>query len=95
MKCEGEFVFKNLSKRVGGEFKNDKGQEIKYDECFIIKCDEVIDTEINERKFKFPKDNKTLKAKLEKLPAYTKINILFDVSLSNNVVKLVPEDLVD
>ena len=35
MKASGEFIFKNCTKREGGEFENDKGKTVEYDSCKI------------------------------------------------------------
>lgn len=95
MKCKGNFVYKSLEKRSGGEFTNDKGQVIKYDEAYILKVDEETDNGIMERKFKFPTTNKVFSDILRELEPYTRVCIEFDVSLFNNQVRLLPICLVE
>ena len=41
MKCKGSFVFKSISHRDAGVFKNDKGEDVKYPSAYILKVDEI------------------------------------------------------
>ncbi len=93
MKCNGIFVFKSVSKREGGTFKNDKGQEISYDDSYILKVDELTD-DIRERRFKFPCTNKKFYDELCKLESYTKICIDFEVVIYDNSAKLLPVGII-
>lgn len=93
MRCNGIFVFKSVTKRDGGSFTNDKGEEIHYDDSYVLKVDEVSD-EIRERKFKFPCTNKKLYEDLCKLDSYSKICIDFEVVIYNNSCKLLPFSLI-
>lgn len=90
MRCEGEFVFKSVNKRDGGEFTNDKGNAISYDPMYILKLDEQTERGIQERTFKFPTTNTELYDTLVSLDAYTKINVLFEIVLYNSQAKLLP-----
>ena len=67
MKAKGEFVFKGLDKRAGGEFLNDKGQKVSYNEAYVLKVDELVDGSINERKLKIDTANTSLIDNLKKL----------------------------
>lgn len=94
MRCIGNFVFKSLEKRSGGEFTNDKGQAIKYDEAYVLKVDEETDKGIMERKFKFPTTNTMFFDSLKGLQPYTRVCIQFDISFYGNQVKALPLCLV-
>ena len=93
MRCNGIFVFKGVTKRDGGAFTNDKGEEVHYDDSYVIQVDEVSDA-IRERKFKFPCTNKKLYEDLCKLDSYSKICIDFEVVIYNNSCKLLPVSLI-
>lgn len=96
MKAKGEFVFKGLDKRDGGEFVNDKGQAIKYNESYILKVDEQSeDGSINERRLKIDVNNTILVDRLKKLKAYDKISLECDVLLYQNSAKVVPVAIID
>ena len=56
MICKGNFKFKSITKRDGGDFINEMGERIKYKPCFLLKCDELTDKGIFERTFKLPLD---------------------------------------
>lgn len=90
MKAKGEFVFKGLEKRDGGEFLNDKGQKVSYKEAYVLKVDEIVDGSINERKLKVDTGNTSLIDSLKKLKPYDKIELECDVVLYNNSAKVVP-----
>ena len=60
MKATGKFVYKSLEKRGSGEFKNDKGEVVKYGDDYILKVDEKHDGKIDQRKFKVDKNNLSL-----------------------------------
>lgn len=82
MKCQGKFIFKTLTLRNGGTFKNDKGEEVQYPSAYILKVDEPMENgDINERKFKIAQDKTLLVNSLKTLEAYQKIIIDFKVSL--------------
>lgn len=82
MKCKGNFVFKTLTHRDGGAFKNADGNEVKYPSAYILKVDENLDNgEINEHKFKIAENNTMLINILKSYEAYQKIVIEFDVTL--------------
>lgn len=95
MRCKGNFVYKSLTTREGGEFTNPQGQVIKYDTAYILKVDEETDNGIMERKFKFPTTNKEFAKTLGELSSYTRVCIEFDVSFFNNQVRLLPIGLVE
>lgn len=94
MKAKGEFVFKGLDKRAGGEFLNDKGQKVSYNEAYVLKVDEVVDGSINERKLKIDTANTSLIDNLKKLKPYDKIELECDVVLYNNSAKVVPVAII-
>ena len=95
MKCQGDFIYKGLEAREGGEFTNDKGQNIKFEPSYLLKVDEIVDGFAMERTFKFPQKNALLAQKLNGLKLYDHITITFDVILSNYITKIIPIDLVD
>lgn len=88
MKCKGEFVFKTLSHRDGGTFKDANGNDVSYSPAYVLKVDEVSNNSINERRFKVDEKNTYLINLLKDLDAYTKIIIEFEVSIYNTRVSL-------
>lgn len=94
MKCEGEFVFKGIETKEGGEFTNERGQLIKFSPTNQIKLDEIVGTKTEERTFKFPVENKELAEKFKKLKIYENIIIEFNIELYKTSVKLVPIDVI-
>ena len=95
MKAIGEFVFKCLEKRDGGEFVNERGQKVAYKEAYTLKVDEVVEGNINERKLKVDKDNMGLVARLKTLKPYDKVTLECDVVLYNNSARVIPIAIVD
>lgn len=93
MQTKGEFVFKCLDTRDGGEFTNSNGQVVKYDSCYVLKVDELSDKGISERKLKIDKNNTSLISKLKSLQAYDKITLICNVVLYGANAKIVPIDL--
>ena len=91
LKIEG--VFKGVNKRDGGEFTNDKGQIVQYDPSYVVKFDENINGEIQERRLKFPITNKALYHKLSELDPYSKFTLLCDVQLFSANAKVLPMDM--
>ncbi len=94
MKCKGNFKYKGISKTEAGVFKNDKGEEIKYNASYKIKVDEITDNGINERVLKFPAENDALFQKIITLKPYDDITLDFVVELTNNGCKVTPIDLI-
>ena len=91
MKCKGIFVFKSITHRDAGKFKNDKGDEISFPASYTIKVDEINDDgDITERKFKFADSEKQLANSFSQLSAYDKIEIEFDVTIYATSVALRP-----
>lgn len=90
---EMNVVFKGLAKREGGEFTNDRGQKVTYDESYLLKFDEEVNGEVFERRLKFPITNKQLANKLKDLDIYSKIVLICDVQLYASSAKIVPVDL--
>ena len=90
MICSGNFVFKEIEKKDGGEFINDKGHKITFDPTYQVKVDENVEGKIQERIFKFKQTNKALAQKFEELKTYDSISIDFNVELYKNSVKLIP-----
>lgn len=93
MNCRGIVIFKGIEKREGGVFKNDKGQDINYNASYLIKFDEDINGNINERKLKFPASNLVLFDKFKEIKPYTKVNLSCDVVISNTICKLIPTNV--
>lgn len=92
MKCSNEVVFKGIEERSGGVFRNDKGQDIKYDKAYVVRFDEQVDGDYQERKVKFSGDNMGLYTRFKALKAYDRINLIFDVILGNNSCKIAITD---
>lgn len=95
MKAIGEFVFKGLENRAGGEFTNERGQAIKYDASYVLKVDEVTESGINERKLKVDTKNIGLVDRLKALKPYDKVKLECDVVLYNSSAKVIPIAIVD
>lgn len=95
MKCVGEFIYKGVERREGGEFINAQGQAIKYDESYILKLDEKTEKGIYERRLKISKNNSSLVGKLKSLEDYSKIKLSCEVNFYGNKVTVVPVDLID
>ena len=94
MKCEGEFVFKGIETKEGGEFTNERGQLIKFSPTNQIKLDEIQGTKTEERTFKFPIENKPLAEKFKSLKLYENVVVAFNIELYKTSVKLVPIDVL-
>lgn len=94
MKCEGNFVYKGIEERKGGEFTNERGQIIKFDPAFKITLDEINNGKVETRTFAFPKNKTELADKFKDLKLYSEIIVAFDVVISRNNVKLVPFDMI-
>lgn len=92
-KLELNIVFKGINKRDGGEFVNDKNENVKFDEAYVIVFDEPTDKGFTERRLKFPTTNKTLYNKLSPLEPYSKICLICDVTLYSSNAKVLPIDL--
>lgn len=89
MKCIGKFKFKGLTRKDGGSFTNDRGQEITYKPSYSLKLDEMTEEGIYERIFKIA-DDSALVSSLQQLKPYQDITLEFDVILYANSIKLVP-----
>ena len=89
MKCIGKFKFKGLTRKDGGSFTNDRGQEITYKPSYSLKLDEMTEEGIYERVFKIA-DDSALVSSLQQLKPYQDITLEFDVILYANSIKLVP-----
>ena len=94
MKCEGNFVYKGIEERKGGEFTNERGQVIKFDPAFKLTLDEINNGKVETRTFTFSKNNTELYDKFKDLKLYSEIIVAFDVVISRSNVKLVPFDMV-
>lgn len=96
MKTSGEFKFKSIEEREGGEFVNERGQKIKYDGKYVIKLDEQSeDGKINDRRFSIDKKDIDLINQFKSLPTYSDVKIEFDVRIFNSQVRLVPVKLLE
>ena len=91
MKAKGVFMYKGVSQRDGGTFKNDKGEDVAYGSCMVLTCDEILDDgTAKERKFKFKNEQTNLVNDFKVLDLYTKIEIEFDLALYNNRSVITP-----
>ena len=90
MKAYGKVIYKSLESRDGGEFVNDRGQQIKFDSSYLLKVDENVDGEINERRLKVDKNNLGLLEQLKSIKPYTEIELECDVKMYSNSCKLIP-----
>ena len=90
MVCSGNFVFKGIEERDGGEFVNQQGQKITFEPTYQVKVDENVDGKIQERIFKFKQTNKVLAQEFKEINVYDSIEIDFNVELYKNSVKLIP-----
>ena len=79
MKCQNLVVFKGIEERPAGVFKNEKGQEIKYDKSYLVRFDEETEDGCEERQVKFKGSNVALFTKFKALKVYDKINVTFEV----------------
>ena len=88
MKCSNEVVFKGIEERAGGVFRNDKGQDITYPKAYVVRFDEEVEGDYQERKVKLTGDNAGLFTRFKALKAYDRVNLIFDVVLGNNSCKI-------
>lgn len=93
MKCKGEFIFRGIERRDGGNFTNDKGETISYPSSYRVKVDELTLDGVFERVFKVAEKNSQLINDFQTLDNYQKIIITFDVALYGTKVSLVPENV--
>lgn len=91
MYTEGEFIFKSIKARDGGEFTNQQGQVIKYQPAFNVKFDEYVEGEAKERSLKVSQDQLELVSELKTFKPYTKVILGFDVGFNTSgcYIKLV------
>lgn len=92
MVAKGKFMFKCIQEREKGSFTNkETGELIKYDSCYILVADEVVDDyNFTERRFKINKENTSLINDLSNLESYTKMEIYFNVTLYSSNAKVEP-----
>ena len=91
MKAKGVFMYKGVSQKDGGTFKNDKGEDVSYNSCMVLTCDEIQeDGTGKERKFKFKDGQISLVNDFKALSLYTEIEIEFDLALYNNRCVVTP-----
>ena len=57
MKCKGEFIFRGIERREGGNFINEKGDTISYKPSYKVKVDEVTEKGVFERVLKVAEEN--------------------------------------
>ena len=93
MYCKGIVVFKGIEKREGGEFSGQNGQAIKYESAYVVKFDEIKEGKVNERKLKFPTNNKKLYDKFAEIEMYTRVQIECEVVLGQSACRLTPIDV--
>lgn len=89
MKCKGNFKYKGIKKRDSGIFQNDKGEEIKYKECYLIKLDEVTESGVYERTFKIATDSQLLNT-LSQIQLYQDVLVEFEVQIFATTCRLIP-----
>lgn len=91
MKASGVFMYKGITQRDGGTFKNDKGEDVSYNSCMVLICDEIKeDGTGKERKFKFKDGQTALVNDFKSLETYTKVEIEFELALYNNRCVVTP-----
>lgn len=95
MQARGKFIFKSLVKKDGGEFVNEKGQNVKFDASYELKVDENDNGVISERKLKVLQNNDVLVQKLMKKNPYEQIELLCDIKMYGSMAKVIPVDLID
>lgn len=89
MKCKSNFVFKTLTLRKAGVFKNSDGADIEYPAAYILKADEVLENgDINEHKFKIDQNKTVLINTLKDFEPYQKMVLTFEVTLFTNKVAI-------
>ena len=93
MKCKGEFIYRGIERRDGGNFINDKGDTISYKPSYRVKVDEVLPNGVFERVLKVAEENTQLINNFQLLDNYQRILITFDVAFYATKVSLVPEDV--
>ena len=82
MYCNGNFIFKTITHREGGTFKNAEGAEVKYPASYILKVDEQDENgEINERKFKISEDKAILANSRKDWKTYDETILKFKITL--------------
>jgi len=89
MRAKGKFKYKELRRTDAGTFKNDKGEDIKYNASYKLVTDEIDSDGIHERIFKLD-ENSALIPQLQKLEPYTDIVIEFDVKNYASGIRLLP-----
>lgn len=89
MEGKGNFKFKGLEQKQGGEFVNDKGDKIEYPASFALKVDEISKDGISERVFKLPMDSNLI-PQLSSLRPYDDIIMYFDIKFYASGVKPIP-----
>ncbi len=89
MECKGKFKFKQLVRKDGGEFTNDRGQLIQYKDSYTLTVDEQTENGIYERKFKIATDSDIVQELLIKKP-YSDITLTFDINFFGNSLKAIP-----
>lgn len=96
MKCQGEFKYRGITGKPGGEFVNNKGVKVSYDASYEIKVDEFTESGMFERRFKTPVDSPIVR-QLSQIDLYQDVIIDFDVKIYGSNIKLIPTsvNLVD
>ncbi len=92
MKCQGDFIFKSLTKVEAGEFNNN-GRLIQYPSSYKLTLDEWNEGNLNSIKLKVPENNATLISKIRNLKPYDKILLDCEIAFYNNSVKVIPVDI--
>ena len=104
MVSEGVFIFKGIQYKKGGEFTNEKGELVKYNESLVLKFDESGKDEngnvtCDERfiKIKNLNEKESLINKLKEFAIYNKIKLVFENKFSKDggvVLNLIDVDKV-
>ena len=82
MKCKAEVIFKSVNKRSAGQFtQKDTGEIREYKEAYTITFDTINkDGKIKEERAAFNIENTDFYNRLNRLSAYTKIELEFDLN---------------
>lgn len=91
--CKGTVIYKGIEERAGGTFKGQNGQDINYDKAYVVNFDEITAKGPEQRKLKFPFNNKKLYEKFAAIDIYTKVQIDCEVVLGQSACRLTPIDV--
>lgn len=87
MLTSGKFIYRGIEKKGSGEFTNDKGQLIKFNDRIVVKLDETIEGQVFSREVKLDLTN-PLVEKVKSLQPYSQVVCDFKVDFLGSGVKL-------